>query len=315
MSYHQLTSGERYMLQALRLQGLNNAQIARQLGRHQSTIGRELKRNRYWRRYQPGEADQAARARRSKSRRRWYFTDRQLQIAISLIKLQWSPRQVSGWLRRHRVLNISHQTLYRYIWYDHWEGGALWQHLRQARKRRRKRYGAYDSRGVMPGKRHISERPLRADNRSRRGHWELDTVIGSNDQHCIVTLVERKTKYTLIGKLTRRNTTSTNKRLIQLIERERDNFTTITSDNGTEFNQFKAVEEATAVPFYFCTPYHSWERGLNENTNGLIRQYLPKGKSMAHITQRHCDAIARKLNKRPRETLGFKSPEECYAKR
>ena len=313
MSYHQLTSGERYMLQALRLQGLNNAQIARALGRHRSTIGRELKRNCYWKRYQPEEADQAARARRSKSRRRWYFTSRELQVAISLIRQQWSPRQVSGWLRRHRVLNISHQTLYRYIWYNQWAGGDLWQHLRQAQKRRRKRYGAADSRGVMAGKRHISERPLSAENRSRIGHWEIDTVIGSDDQHCIVTLVERKTKYTLIGKLKRRNTTETNRRLIQLIKREQRPFKTITSDNGTEFHQYRDVEKATGIPFYFCNPYHSWERGLNENTNGLIRQYLPKGKSMAHITQRDCDAIARKLNKRPRELLGFKSPEECYA--
>ena len=313
MNYHQLTLGERYMLQALRLQGLNNAQIARQLGRHRSTIGRELKRNTYGRRYQPGEADQAANARRSKARRRWYFTDRELQIAISLIRLQWSPRQVSGWLKRHRILSISHQTLYRYIWYDQWTHGSLYLQLRQAGKRRRKRYGAFDSRGVMPGKRHITERPVSADNHSRFGHWELDIVIGSNDQHCIVTLVERKSKYTLIGKLSRRTTAAANKRLRFLIEREARPFRSITADNGTEFHQYKNVEAATGVPFYFCTPYHSWERGLNENTNGLIRQYLPKGKSMAHITQRDCDAIARKLNKRPRETLGFKSPEEIYA--
>jgi transposase, IS30 family len=313
MKYHQLTSGERYMLQALRLQGLSNAEIGRQLGRDRSTIGRELKRNCYGRRYQPGEADNAARARRSISRRRWYFSDQQLQVAISLIRLQWSPKQVSGWLKRHRILSISHQTLYRYIWYNHWDGGDLYKHLRQSSKRRRKRYGAYDSRGVMANKRHITERPISADNRSRIGHWELDTVIGSHDQHCIVTLVERKTKYTIIGKLPRRNTQAMNKRLIQLIQRERRRFLTITSDNGTEFHQYKHVEQKTSVPFYFCTPYHSWERGLNENTNGLIRQYLPKGESMAHLTQRDCDAIARKLNRRPRELLGFKSPEECYA--
>jgi IS30 family transposase len=313
MRYRQLTSGERYMLQALRLQGLNNAQIARQLGRHRATIGRELKRNCYGRRYQPGEADGAARARRSKSRRRWYFSDAELQMAISLIRLKWSPKQVSGWLRRHHILNISHQTLYRYIWYDQWAGGHLHRQLRQSGKRRRKRYAAYDSRGVMAGKRHITQRPVSAHNRSRIGHWEIDTVIGNPDQHCIVTLVERKTKYTIIGNLARRNTQATNKRLIQLITRERRPFRTITSDNGTEFHQYRDVENATAVPFYFCTPYHSWERGLNQNTNGLIRQYLPKGKSMAHITQRHCDAIARKLNRRPRETLGFKTPEDCYA--
>ena len=166
----------------------------------------------------------------------------------------------------------------------------------------------------MGGKRHISERPVSADNRSRFGHYELDTVIGSNDQHCIVTLVERKTKYTLIGKLSRRTTHQANQRIIKLIQRENKTFRSITADNGTEFHQYKEIEAATSVPFYFCTPYHSWERGLNENTNGLIRQYLPKGKSMAHLTQRDCDDIAEKLNKRPRESLGFQSPKECYEK-
>ena len=314
MNYRQLTSGERYMLHALQLQGLSNAEIARQLGRHRSTIGRELKRNRHIRRsYIPAEANGAARMRRSKSRRRWYFSDQELQIPLSLIKLQWSPKQVSGWLKKHRILSISHQTLYRYIWYNKWAGGDIFKNLRQSAKRRRKHYGAYDSRGVMGNKRHITERPIGAENRSRIGHWEIDTVIGSRDKHCIVTLVERKTKYTIIGKLKRRTTELTNKRIIQLIQREKRKFLTITSDNGTEFHQYKVVEKKTGVPFYFCTPYHSWERGLNENTNGLIRQYLPKRESMAHITQRDCDAIARKLNKRPRELLNFKTPEECYA--
>ena len=313
MKYHQLTSGERYMLHALRMQGCSNAEIARQLGRHRSTIGRELKRNRRIGRYRPDEADEMTIGRRRKSRRRWQFADWQLQMAIGLLRLQWSPKQVSGWLKRHRILKISHQTLYRYIWYDQWLGGDLYLQLRHGTKKQRKRYRGRDSRGVMPGKRHISERPISANNRSRFGHWELDTVIGSRDQHCIVTLVERKSRYTIIGKLKRRTTQATNRRLIQLITREKRSFRSITSDNGTEFHQYRDVEEATGVPFYFCTPYHSWERGLSENTNGLIRQYLPKRKSMAEITQRDCDAIARKLNKRPREILGFKSPEEYYA--
>lgn len=313
MRYHQLTSGERYMLQALRLQGLNNAQIARQLGRHRSTIGRELKRNCYGRRYQPGEADGAARARRSKSRRRWYFSDTHLQMAISLIRLDWSPKEVSGWFKRHRIFAISHQTLYRYIWYNRWCGGRLYRHLRQAGKIRRKRYGAYDSRGVMAGKRHVSERPKTAQDRSWIGHWEIDTVMGSNDQHCIVTLVERKTKYLIIGKLKARTTAELNRRVIKLIRREQRRVRTIAADNGTEFHDYTAIEDATGVKFYFCTPHHSWERGLNENTNGLIRQYLPKGQSMAKLTQRDCNAIARKLNTRPRELLSFKTPEECYA--
>lgn len=313
MSYHQLTSGERYMLQALRLQGLNNAQIARAMGRHRSTIGRELERNCYGRRYQPEEADGAARARRSKSRRRWYFSDEQLSLAIRMIRQEWSPQQVSDWFRRHRIFNISHQTLYRYVWYDRVYGGTLYMHLRQAGKKRRKSYGSADSRGVMGGKRHISERPAGAQNRSRVGHWEIDTVMGGHDGHCIVTLVERKTRYVIIGKLRARTTDELNRKLVSLIEQHMYRVRTITADNGTEFHQFKKVEDTTGARFYFCTPHHSWERGTNENTNGLIRQYLPKGKSMADVTQRDCDKIAKKLNTRPRRILGVRTPEECYA--
>jgi IS30 family transposase len=313
MNYHQLTLAQRYILHRLRLQGWTNAEIARELGCHRSTIGRELKRNIYWRSYDPYEADQAARARRSKARRRWYFTDQELSLAIRLIRQDWSPVQISDWFKKHRILSISHQTLYRYIWYDRYFDGDLYKHLRQSGKRRRKRYGSSDSRGVMGGKRHISERPTSADKRSRFGHWEIDTVIGANDSHCIVTLVERKSRYTLIGKLKARTTAEINRKAIQLINNEMRFVRTITSDNGTEFHQFEKIEKATGVQFYFCTPHHSWERGTNENTNGLIRQYLPKGKSMRNVTQADCNRIAKRLNTRPRKTLDFRTPEECYA--
>ena len=182
-----------------------------------------------------------------------------------------------------------------------------------ANKKRRKRHNSPDSRGVLPGKRHISERPLSAENRSRIGHWEIDTVMGSDDRHCIVTLVERKTKYTLIAKLKCRTTKELNKAVIRLIKKQHRPVRTITADNGTEFHGFKDIEDKTGTLFYFATPHHSWERGLNENTNGLIRQYLPKGKSMAHITQKDCDAIATTLNRRPRKSLNYKTPEQCYA--
>ena len=296
------------------MQGLSPAAIGRQLGRHSSSIARELKRNRCNDgAYRTSKAISRTQRRRSWSRRSRHCSDDYLHIVNALVRLDWSPEQVSGWLHRHRVFSISHQTLYRYIWYDRIYGGTLYKHLRQAGKRRRKRYGSYDSRGVMGGKRHITERPVSAEKRSWIGHWQGDTVIGAGDQHCIVTLVERKTKYTLIGKLKARNTAELNRRVTQLVEREVRRVRTITADNGTEFHQFQDIEDATGALFNFCTPYHSWERGLNENTNGLIRQYLPKGKSMAKLTQRACDKIAKKLDTRPRKTLGFKTPEECYA--
>jgi IS30 family transposase len=315
MTHQQLNLPRRYMLHALRMQGLSNADIARQMGCHRSTIGRELKRNVRRGRYIPDEAQMATNARRAQSRRHWHFEDWQLQMAISLIRCYWSPEQVAGWLKRHHIFTISHQTLYRYIWYDQAYGGQLYLCLRHSGKKRRKGYGKPDSRGVMGGKRHISERPLSAENRSRFGHYESDTVFGSDDQHSIVTLVDRRSKFVHIGKLTCRKTKVTNRRIIKLIERDTKPFRTITSDNGTEFHRYSVVEEKTGVPFYFCNPYHSWERGLSENTNGLIRQFLPKRKSMKNITQRDCDRIAKMLNTRPRKLLDYRTPEEADGRR
>ena len=302
------------MISALRLQGLSQSAIAVQLGRHRSSISREIRRNQCADgAYRPSKAISRTCRRRSYSRRNWRFSDGHLQIVILLLRLDWSPEQIAGWLRLHRVFNISHETIYRHVWYDRIYGGDLYTHLRQAGKQRRKRYRAYDSRGILAGKRHISERPAGAENRSRFGHWEIDTLIGANDQHCITTMVERKSKYLVIGKLRTRTTAELNKRVIRLIERQRRTVRTLTADNGTEFHNYKSIEARTGVAFYFATPHHSWERGLNENTNGLIRQYLPKGRSIAKLTQFDCNAIARRLNCRPRKTLGYKTPEQVYA--
>ena len=182
-----------------------------------------------------------------------------------------------------------------------------------AKKKRRKRYGRYDSRGMLAGKRHISERPAFIERRKSVGHWEIDTMMGSTwNKHCIVTLVERATGYLLVGKLDARKMDQATRRTIQLVRKHANKFRTITADNGTEFHDYKNIEEATGVKFYFATPYHSWERGTNENTNGLIRQYLPKGTSMAKVTQRDCNAIANKLNTRPRKRYGYQTPEERF---
>jgi len=234
-------------------------------------------------------------------------------IVARHLKKEWSPEQVSGWLGRRGKLSISHETIYRHIWADRKRGGSLYVHLRCSPKQRRKRYGRYDSRGRLAGKRSISERPAGALNRSRVGHLEGDTVIGNlRDKHCVLTLVDRKTGYVMIGKLDARTVEATNQRAIALIETAPRRTRTITADNGTEFHGYKEIEAATGADFYFAAPYHSWERGTSENTNGLIRQYLPKRTSMATITQRDCDDIAHKLNTRPRKRLAYRTPEECY---
>jgi len=155
------------------------------------------------------------------------------------------------------------------------------------------------------------QRPGDVETRETFGHWEIDTMMGKGSKDCIVTLVERKTRFTLIGKLKARTIDQLNARLLKIIKRHQMRFKTITADNGTEFHGHELIEQKTGVKFYFATPYHSWERGTNENTNGLIRQYLPKSESMASVTQHQCNAIAAKLNTRPRKTLGFFTPEEC----
>ncbi len=313
--YHQLTTDERYTIAALRMQRKSLSEIARELGRHRSTISREISRNRTNAGiYTACKAvSRTARVRRE-SRRKWYFSDLELQMVISLIRLDWSPEQVSLWLNKHRILSISHSTIYRYIWYTYFFHGTLHQHLRQYRKKRRKKYRSRDSRGVLPNKAHISERPKSAENKSRIGHFEIDTVHGSNDLHSVVTIVDRKSKFTIIGKLEARTCDELNRKTIALIKRQVKQVRTITADNGTEFHGYAEIEKATGVKFYFANPYHSWERGLNENTNGLIRQYLPKGKSMKHLTQKDCDKIALKLNRRPRKILNLQTPEEVYVR-
>ena len=314
MTYRQLTPEERYMLAALRRQGFNPSQIARALGRHRSTICREVSRNstRADGRYRAFTAQERTNGRRSRSRRNQRFSTQNFLLVDELLCRQWSPEQVSGYLHRMGQLSISHETIYRHVWRDKREGGLLFTHLRGARKRRRKRYGSYDSRGRLAGKRMISERPAEVEARDQVGHWEIDTVMGTGSKDCIVSLVERKTGLLLIGKLGDRTTTSLNRRVIRLIQRHKGVFQTITSDNGTEFHNYGRIEARTRATFYFARPYHSWERGSNENANGLIRQYLPKGTSMTGLSQQQCNSIARKLNQRPRKRLGFRTPLECY---
>ncbi len=317
MTYHQITFAERYTVGLLRQRGLSPAAIGRVLGRHRSTIGREVRRNGTPRDgcYRPQLAEWYAGGRRSRSRRNRRFTAVDWTRIQTLLREDWSPEQVAGRLRLERALAISHETIYRYIWADKRAGGTLYQHLRGARKQRRKRYGRYDSRGRLAGKRPITARPAAADARSELGHWEGDTMLGAGQAGpCVLSLVERKTGYLVLGKLRQRTSAQVNERAAPLIRAQPHAVQTVTVDNGTEFHEYAALEQATATRFYFATPHHAWERGTSENTNGLLRQYLPKRQSMAHLTQHHCNRIAAKLNRRPRKRLGYRTPEECYAR-
>ena len=213
--YRQLTSEERHTLSTLRKQGYRQAAIARALGRHRSTIGREVRRNSKDRRgrvYRPDLADDYARWRRGRSRRNRRFDAEDWALVLIGLKQQWSPEQVAGRFKRDGLMSISHETIYRYVWDDRRRGGTLYRYLRGSPKQRRKRYGSYDSRGRLAGKRPISERPAGAQNRSRVGHLEADTVIGNiSDKHCVLTFVDRKSGYVMIGKLEARTVEATNR--------------------------------------------------------------------------------------------------------
>ena len=313
MKYHQLSDDERYQIGAMRRAKSSLRAIARELGRSPSTISREIRRNAYPTdgRYKPLHACQMARGRRRRARQGTRYSMEQWQIVRKLIERKFSPMQVSGVLKRFGVLSISHETIYQHVWEDRRYGGELHTHLRQALKKRRKRYGHHDSRGRLAGKRPITDRPAGALNRSRTGHWEIDTVLGSG-KACILTLVERKTGYVQIGKLAARTKEEVLKAMRLLVGRHPTRYRTITADNGCEFHGYRDIEKALKVRFYFAPPHHSWERGTNENTNGLIRQYLPKGTSMEKLTQGQCDWIAHELNDRPRERYHFRAPNELF---
>ena len=298
------------MLSALRRQGYSNAEIARALGRHRSTIAREVRRNSTHPDggYRPHRAHEATNGRRSRSRRNSRFSPDDWALIEDLLRADLSPEQVSGRLRVEQRLRISHETIYIHIWTDKHRGGQLYRHLRQ-RPKYRKRYGTNEKRGRLAGKRHISERPAAVELRRELGHWEMDTMSGP-DKHCVATLVERASGCVLIAKLADHTKAALNQSAIQLINEQQSLFKTITVDNGTEFHGYETIEQATGVTFYFATPYHSWERGSNENTNGLIRQYLPKRQSMKNVTQSRCNEIACILNNRPRKRFSFLTPLE-----
>ncbi|MCB1206992.1 MAG: IS30 family transposase [Verrucomicrobiae bacterium] len=313
MSYHHLNDEERSQIAWMKASGCSRREIATRLGRAASTISRELRRNRYPTdgSYKALHAGSMARGRRRRARQGTRFKPLQWMEVEALLRQDYSPEQASGRLKLTGSLSISHETIYRRVWADKSLGGTLHLHLRGARKQRRKGYGNYDSRGRLAGKRDITERPEAAERRSEIGHWEVDTVHGRG-KGSIATLVDRKTGYLLIGKLGSRTAEETNWRLRRLIGRHPGAFATITADNGCEFHGYATLEGQTGVEFYFAKPYHSWERGTNENTNGLIRQYLPKGCCMDDLTQARCNAIAEKLNHRPRKRHGYRTPAELF---
>lgn len=311
--YAQLTQGQRYQIEALLKTGHNQTMIAEVLSVNKSTISRELKRNRGLRGYRPKQAQEKAMRRRyEKPKTRIPLTT--WVLVNDRIKQNWSPEQISGRLFMEQGISISHEWIYLHIYQDKHQGGDLHKHLR-CQKKRRKRYGKQDRRGRIPNRISIDERPAIVNNKSRVGDWEGDTIIGKSHQGVVATLVERKTQYTVLAASKTKQAPQIRQRIEQVLAPHRSRVHTITYDNGLEFAEHQKMARTLSAKIYFAHPYASWERGLNENTNGLIRQYLPKSRRLDNVTQNELKYITHQLNHRPRKTLGFKTPYELFFKK
>ena len=321
MSYAQLTSEERYVIYHLKLFKLSLREIARRLGRHHTTIGRELKRNGpdcptwvYW--HQTANERALQRRRLPRHQHKYDCLDLRSHVGKCLRK-EWSPEAIAGRLRREypesQSMQVSAGTIYRWIYRDASQGGSLFTCLKKRHKKRRRqcRYGT--GRGLIPGRISIHERPAFVASRQRYGDWEGDTVEGAKGSGHITTHVERKSRYLIAAKLTNKTATVTATsviaayRCIPKVMRQ-----TLTLDNGKEFARFKEIQKGTGLTIYFADPYAAWQRGTNENTNGLLRRYFPKGSDFRNVTQESLALIVKKLNHRPRKCLDYQTPHEVF---
>lgn len=291
---------------------MNQSQVAIELGVHKSTVSRELSRNFGKRGWRPRQAAQLAASRRSQCSNASKFTAEHWAEVDRLIALDLSPDQVGKRLALEGGISISHETIYRHIYADKHQGGHLWRHLR-CQKPRRKRYASgQERRGVIKNRVCIEHRPAIVDTRTRLGDWEGDTVIGKNHQGVLVTLAERKSRYLLAAPSINKQAPVVCAVVTKLLKPHQDQCHSITLDNGKEFSEHEAIAKNLDTQIYFAHPYHSWERGLNENSNGLLRQYFPKGMELSNVSAVQVQWAVDRINHRPRKVLGYKSPFEVF---
>ena len=312
-SYQQLTQEQRYQIYAFKKVGFNQTQIAAEIKVHKATVSRALRRNRGGRGYRPHQAPQLCAARKLAAAAPRIAPETWNLVESRLRDEQWSPEQISGWLRRQQQPSVSHERIYQHIYAEKRAGGTLYTHLR-CRKQRRKRYGSYSRRGRLPNCRSIETRPAMVAARRRIGDWEADTVIGKGHTGAIVTLTERKSKLLLMQRVADKSAAGVEQAMTRLLGAVTDKVHTITSDNGREFANHQAIAATLDADCYFAHPSASWERGLNENTNGLVRQYFPKQCDFTTITDEEVKQVQQRLNSRPRKTLGYQTPQQVFYK-
>lgn len=311
-----LTKEQRYTISAMIENGYTQTEIARTIGKHKSVISREIRRNRDKRngKYKAELAQKKYEERKKEKPHKIRFTDKVKKYVEEKIKDDLSPEQISQRAKKDGVKCVSHETIYQYIWQDKRQGGELYKHLRRHGRRYRKRGNLKDNRGIIKNRISIDNRPKIVDDKIRFGDLEIDTIIGKNHKGAILTINDRWSSFVWIRKLNGKNAEELAMETINTLKQIKDLIHTITGDNGKEFACHETISSDLEIDFYFAHPYHSWERGANENTNGLIRQYIPKRTDFQEITQEYLDSIQNKLNNRPRKRLNFDSPIEFLTK-
>jgi IS30 family transposase len=321
MSYTHLTEKDRYVISHLRLAKFSLREIARRIGRHHTSISREIKRNGptyspdvYWYHFTQPVAAQRRHQARSHHRQNNLPL---VKYVDEKLRLDWPPEAIAARLRldypNDESMRISHETIYRWAYLDASQDGDLHTHLRRRHKKRRRqtRYGS--GRRFIPGRVSIDQRPAIVATRERFGDWEGDTVEGAKGTGCLATHVERKSRYLMAAKLADKKAATMNAQSIKCFwSIPRTMRQTLTVDNGKEFSQFKELESKTGLEVYFADPYAAWQRGTNENTNGLLRHYFPKGINFQTVSEEELDLIIKKVNHRPRKCLDYRTPHEVF---
>lgn len=312
--YRHLIYEDRCQIHALKKSGMSSSSIALELGVHKSTIAREILRNKGDAGYRFNQAQRLSDTRRQEASgtASKMTSDSISFIECKLISEQWSPEQISGWMKRNLYYSLSHESIYRHIWRDKNDGGNLYKYLRHGRKKYNKRSGKNAGRGCIPGRIDIDERPKIVDEKQRIGDWELDTIIGKNHHGAIVSMVDRASKFTKLMLVPNKTSDEVTSAISIALEPLKPSVLTMTADNGKEFASHQELTKRLDAQVYFAKPYHSWERGLNEHTNGLVRQYFPKGTVFASLDQDDVQKVESLLNGRPRKVLDFQTPMEVF---
>ena len=314
-NYTQLTENQRYQIYALLKNGCSQSEVAETIGCHKSTVSREIRRNSGRRGYRPKQAQEFCNERKVlSSTNAIKFTVSDWELVDRLINDDLSPEQVSGRLKLEKTLDICHETIYTHIYEDKRAGGDLNTHLRCQKKKRKRYKTGSDRRGAIKNRVSIDKRPKAVDKKSRIGDIEGDLIIGKNHKGAIATLVERKSKFLFAKKTNGKSAESVSMAVVALLITFKALIHTITFDNGKEFALHELISAKLGTAIYFCHPYHSWERGLNENTNGLLRQYFKKDSNLLTVSDEEVDQAVNRLNHRPRKSLGYKSPYEVFYK-